>query len=151
MLQQGDKAPNFKGINQNGDAISLKDYKGKKLVIYFYPADDTPTCTKQACNLRDNYSQLLSAGISLIGISPDDEAKHKKFIAKYELPFPLLADKDAVIAQQFGVWGPKTFMGKNYIGLHRTTFLINEKGLIAHVISKPTTKAHAEEILAIGK
>jgi peroxiredoxin Q/BCP len=151
MLQQGDKAPNFKGINQNGDAISLKDYKGKKLVIYFYPADDTPTCTKQACNLRDNYSQLLSAGISLIGISPDDEAKHKKFIAKYELPFPLLADKDTVIAQQFGVWGPKTFMGKNYIGLHRTTFLINEKGLIAHVISKPTTKAHAEEILAIGK
>ena len=147
MLATGDKAPAFKANNQNGETIALKDLKGKKLVVYFYPADDTPTCTKQACNLRDNYAQLLKAGINLIGISPDDEKQHKKFENKYQLPFSLLADVDTKIAQAFGVWGPKKFMGRDYIGLHRTTFLIDETGKIVHVISKPVTKAHAEEIL----
>ncbi|TAD84440.1 MAG: thioredoxin-dependent thiol peroxidase [Bacteroidetes bacterium] len=127
MLTAGTKSPAFSGIDADGNKLGLKNFKGKRLAIYFYPADDTPTCTKQACNLRDHYDTLLAAGISILGISPDDTAKHKKFISKYALPFPLLADKDAEIAQQFGVWGPKTFMGKNYVGLHRTTFLIDEK------------------------
>jgi thioredoxin-dependent peroxiredoxin len=148
MILSGQKMPKFSGIDQNGIPINSGQLKGKKLAIYFYPADDTPTCTKQACNLRDHYELLVRAGITVIGISPDNVKKHKNFEQKYALPFSLIADSDTAIAQLFGVWGPKTFMGKNYIGLHRTTFLVSEKGIVEHVISKPITKAHAEEILA---
>ncbi|MDX1653538.1 MAG: thioredoxin-dependent thiol peroxidase [Brumimicrobium sp.] len=146
-LKKGDKAPNFKGKDQNGKEVSLNDFKGKKLVMYFYPKDMTPGCTAQACNLKENYDSLKKEGISILGVSADDEKKHQKFIEKYELPFPLLADTNKEIIQQFGVWGPKKFMGKEYDGIHRTTFLINEKGMIHEVIEKPKTKAHAEEIL----
>lgn len=147
-LKIGDKAPLFKGIDQNGKAISSADFKGKKWVIYFYPADDTPTCTTQACNLRDNYALLKKAGFSIVGISPDDVKKHKKFEQKYDLPFPLIADVDNAIALEFGVWDWKKFMGKEYIGMHRTTFLIDEKGRLMHIIAKPKSKMHASEILA---
>jgi thioredoxin-dependent peroxiredoxin len=148
-LKKGDKAPNFKGIDQNDKAVSSADFKGKKWVLYFYPADDTPTCTTQACNLRDNYSLLKKAGISIIGVSPDNVKSHKKFEKKYDLPFPLIADEDNAIALAFGVWDWKKFMGKEYIGMHRTTFLIDEKGKIMDVILKPKSKVHADEILAI--
>lgn len=146
-LKQGDKAPDFTVADQNGKKIKLNDFKGKKTVIYFYPKDMTPGCTNQACNLRDNYSALQKEGIQILGVSADDEARHKKFIDKYELPFPLLADTDKKMIKDFGVWGLKKFMGKEYDGIHRTTFLINEDGKIHDVIKKPKTKAHAEEIL----
>lgn len=146
-LKQGDKAPDFAVADQKGKKIKLNDFKGKKTVIYFYPKDMTPGCTNQACNLRDNYSELQKEGIQILGVSADDEARHKKFIDKYELPFPLLADTDKKMIKDFGVWGLKKFMGKEYDGIHRTTFLINEDGKIHDVIKKPKTKAHAEEIL----
>lgn len=146
-LKQGDKAPDFAVADQNGNKISLSDYSGKKLVVYFYPKDMTPGCTTQACNLRDNYSILQKEGIEILGVSADDEARHQKFIEKHELPFPLLADTDKKMIKDFGVWGLKKFMGKEYDGIHRTTFLINEEGKIHDVIKKPKTKAHAEEIL----
>jgi peroxiredoxin Q/BCP len=146
-LKQGDEAPDFAVADQNGNKISLSDYKGKKLVVYFYPKDMTPGCTAQACNLRDNYSVLQEEGVAILGVSADDEARHQKFIDKHELPFPLLADTDKKMIKDFGVWGLKKFMGKEYDGIHRTTFLINEDGKIHDVIKKPKTKAHAEEIL----
>lgn len=146
-LTNGDKAPSFKGMDQNGEAISSADFKGKKWIVYFYPADDTPTCTTQACNLRDNYGLLKKAGFSIVGVSPDDVKSHKKFEKKYNLPFPLIADVDNKIALAFGVWDWKKFMGKEYIGMHRTTFLIDEKGKIMDVIVKPKSKEHATEIL----
>jgi peroxiredoxin Q/BCP len=148
-LKQGDKAPNFSGKDQNGNAISSSQFAGKRYVVYFYPKDMTPGCTTQACNLRDNYDALNKAGISIIGVSADSEASHQKFITKYELPFPLIADEDLSVIKAFGVWGPKKFMGKNYDGIHRTTFLVNESGSIQAVISKPNTKSHAEEILEL--
>jgi len=148
-LKTGDRAPDFKGKDQNGNDIQLSDYKGKKLVIYFYPKDMTPGCTNQACNLRDNYALLQENGISILGVSADDEKKHQKFIEKYELPFPLLADTEKEVIRSFGIWGEKKFMGKVYDGIHRTTFLINEDGKIHAVIEKPKTKAHAEEILEL--
>lgn len=147
----GKKAPAFKGVDQNGNPISLKDFKGKKIVLYFYPQDDTPTCTTQACNLRDNYGALLANGMSVIGISPDPVKKHKKFEAKYDLPFPLVADEDHSIAEKFGVWGPKKFMGRDYIGIHRTTFLIDEKGKIKAIIDKVHSKNHSAEVLEAWK
>jgi thioredoxin-dependent peroxiredoxin len=147
-LTAGKKAPAFTGIDQNGEAIALKDYAGKNVIIYFYPKDDTPTCTAQACNLRDNYSNLLQDGFEIIGISPDPAKKHKKFEDKYELPFALVADEDHSIAEKYGVWGTKKFMGKVYDGIHRTTFLIDDKGKIKNIITKPDAKNHTDEILA---
>ncbi len=146
-LKKGDKAPDFSGKDQDGKLISLKDFKGKKLVIYFYPKDDTPGCTAQACNIRDNYAVLKKNGYAIIGISADDEKKHKKFIEKYNLPFQLIADIDKTIIRSYDVWGEKKFMGKIYEGIARSTFLIDEKGVIEKVISDVITKNHAEQIL----
>ena len=146
-LKEGDKAPDFQGIGQNEETISLSDYKGKKLILYFYPKDDTPGCTAEACNLRDNFSVLKKEGFELLGVSPDDPKKHKKFIDKYSLPFPLIADTEKEILNAYGVWGPKKFMGREYDGVHRTTFVIDEAGKIEKIIAKVNTKAHAEQIL----
>ena len=148
-LKAGDKAPAFAGIDQEGKGVALKDFKGKKLVLYFYPKDDTPGCTAQACSLRDDYTALKKKGVEILGVSADNEAKHQKFIDKYELPFRLLADTNHVVIKQYDVWGKKQFMGRVFDGLNRTTFLINEKGVIDHVIAQPDTKAHAEEIRKI--
>lgn len=150
-LQPGDKAPAFSGKDQNGNTIALKDFKGKKLVLYFYPHDNTPTCTVQACNVRDNYAALKKAGITIIGISTDDVTSHKKFETKHQLPFPLIADTDLKMVNAYGVWGPKKFMGRVFDGTHRTSFLIDEKGIIRHIISKPKAKMHAAEILDAWK
>ena len=147
QLTIGQKAPAFTGKDQNGKAISLKDYLGKKVVIYFYPQDDTPTCTVQACNLRDNYALLKKEGFTIIGISPDAEAKHKKFETKYDLPFTLIADDKLKIIEKYNVWGEKKLYGRAYMGLHRTTFLLDEKGIIKHLFLKPKSKQHAEEII----
>jgi len=147
ILEAGQKAPNFKARDQDGNMVSLADYKGKKLILYFYPHDDTPTCTVQACNLRDNYDLLQSKGFHIIGVSEDDMASHKKFGQKFDLPFPLLADTKQEILKKYGVWDWKTFMGNTYIGTHRTTFLIDEKGKIVKVIKRPQNKQHAEEIV----
>ena len=147
-LSEGDKAPAFKGKDQNGKSVSLADYKGKKVVLYFYPQDDTPTCTVQACNLRDNFDALKKQGFIVIGVSPDEEKKHKKFETKYHLPFTLIADPEHKIIESYGVWGQKQLYGKNYMGLHRTTFLINEKSIIKKIFLKPKSKQHTQEILA---
>jgi peroxiredoxin Q/BCP len=145
ILQEGTKAPVFEGVDQNGHPISLNDFKGKNIVLYFYPHDGTPGCTAQACNLRDNYSLLKD--FQIIGISTDTVKSHKKFESKYQLPFPLIADEDNRIAALYGVWGLKKFMGKEYTGIHRTTFLIDKSGTIRGIITKPNTKNHAEEVL----
>jgi peroxiredoxin Q/BCP len=150
-LTQGSKAPAFTGNDQNGKTISLKDFLGKKVVLYFYPQDDTPTCTLQACNLRDNYALLKKEGFTIIGISPDAEAKHKKFETKYNLPFTLIADDKLKIIEKYGVWGEKQLYGRTYMGLHRTTFVIDEKGIIKHIFLKPKSKQHAEEIIQAWK
>jgi peroxiredoxin Q/BCP len=150
-LTQGSKAPAFTGNDQNGKPISLKDFLGKKVVLYFYPQDDTPTCTLQACNLRDNYALLKKEGFTIIGISPDAEAKHKKFETKYNLPFTLIADDKLKIIEKYGVWGEKQLYGRTYMGLHRTTFVIDEKGIIKHIFLKPKSKQHAEEIVLAWK
>lgn len=147
-LSEGQKAPAFKGKDQNGKSVSLSQFKGKKLVIYFYPEDDTPTCTTQACNLRDNYGLLKNAGYEIVGISPDEVKKHKKFEDKYDLPFTLIADPEHAIIDAFGVWGEKQLYGRKYMGLHRTTFVLDEKGIIRKIFLKPRSKQHAEEILA---
>ena len=146
-LQAGDKAPAFSGKDQDGNKISLADYKGKTVVLYFYPEDDTPTCTVQACNLRDNFSLLKKAGITILGVSPDDIKKHKKFEEKFSLPFPLVADPDHKVIDKYGVWGEKKLYGRTYDGLHRTTFLIDGKGIIRKVFLKPRSKQHAEDIM----
>ena len=150
-LKAGDKAPNFKGINEQGNTLSLSDYKGQKLVLYFYPKDDTPGCTAEACNLRDNYQLLLKNGYAVLGVSADSPAKHLKFIAKYDLPFSLLADQDHSVLNAYGVWGPKKFMGREYDGIHRTTFVIDEKGIIEEVIQKVKTKDHASQIIRLNE
>ncbi|MDX1683641.1 MAG: thioredoxin-dependent thiol peroxidase [Saprospiraceae bacterium] len=146
-LKEGDKAPHFEGTIQSGKKVSLDDYKGKKLVLFFYPKDNTPTCTTEACNLRDNYSRLKKAGYEILGISPDSEKKHQNFIEKYDLPFDLLADTDQDMLNAYGVWGEKKFMGRTYDGVHRTTFVIDENGVIEDVIKKVKAKAHAGQIL----
>jgi peroxiredoxin Q/BCP len=150
-LKVGDNAPDFTATDQNGKTICLNDFKGKKLVIYFYPKDNTPGCTVQACNLRDNYKVLTDNGIQILGVSADSSASHQKFIDKFTLPFPLIADEDKKVIETFGVWGPKKFMGKEYDGIHRTTFLMNEAQQIVGIIEKPKTKEHSEEILEIFK
>ncbi|MBT6439203.1 MAG: thioredoxin-dependent thiol peroxidase [Flavobacteriales bacterium] len=147
-LKEGDKAPNFNGVDENGNKLSLADYSGKKLILYFYPKDLTPGCTVESCNLRDNYNNLLKTGFDVVGVSADDEKKHLKFIDKHDLPFHLLADVDKKVINDYGVWGPKKFMGKVYEGIHRTTFIINESGMIEKVIKKVKTKEHTEQILA---
>ncbi|TVR39770.1 MAG: thioredoxin-dependent thiol peroxidase [Bacteroidia bacterium] len=146
-LKPGDKAPEFKGIDQDGNPISLNDFKGKKLVLYFYPKDSTPGCTSQACNLRDNYDLLLEKGYKVVGVSADSEKSHKKFIEKHSLPFPLIADTEKEILKAFDVWGPKKFMGREFLGIHRTTFVIDEEGKIEEVIEKVKTKDHTSQII----
>ncbi len=147
MLKPGDKAPDFSAPNENGEILTLQQFKGKKLVLYFYPKDDTPGCTAEACSLRDHYSRFLKKGYAILGVSPDSEIKHQKFIEKYNLPFSLLADPEANILKAYGVWGLKKFMGKEYMGVLRTTFIIDEKGHIERVIDKVDTKEHADQIL----
>lgn len=148
-LNIGDKAPAFSLKNQDGKKVSLKDFKGQKLVIFFYPKDMTPTCTVEACNLRDNYSALQKKGIQVIGVSPDDEKSHIKFIDKHELPYTLLADPEQVMLNAYGVWGEKSMYGRKYMGVLRTTFLINEDGKIHDIISKVEAKNHAAQILKL--
>lgn len=146
-LKAGDKVPEFSSKDQDGNAISLSDYKGKKLVVFFYPRANTPGCTAEACNLRDNYAELQAQGYELLGVSEDSEKKQSNFRNKYDFPFPLLADEDHTVIETFGVWGPKKFMGKEYDGLHRMTFLINGDGVVERVIEKVKTKDHAAQIL----
>ncbi|VXB98455.1 putative peroxiredoxin bcp [Flavobacterium sp. 9AF] len=146
-LKKGDKAPDFSGIDQDGKKHSLKDYEGKKLVVFFYPKASTPGCTAEACDLRDNFERFVSKNYAILGVSADSAKAQTKFIEKNELPFPLLADENKTVIQAFGVWGPKKFMGKEYDGIHRTTFIINEKGIIEDVIEKVKTKDHSAQIL----
>ena len=146
-LKAGDKAPNFSGLDQNGTSHKLADYKGKKLVVFFYPKASTPGCTAEACDLRDNFARFQANNYALLGVSADSAKAQSKFIEKYDLPFPLLADEDKSVIQAFGVWGPKKFMGREYDGIHRTTFVIDESGIIEEVISDVKTKAHAAQIL----
>lgn len=146
-LKEGDKAPNFKAINEKGELVSLSDFKGKKLVLYFYPKDDTPGCTAEACDLRDNYQSFLAKGYEVLGVSPDSVTKHQKFIKKHELPFSLLADEDNAVANAYGTWGEKSMYGKKYMGILRTTFVINEKGKIEKVIEKVDTKNHTAQLI----
>jgi thioredoxin-dependent peroxiredoxin len=151
MLKEGDKAPAFSGKDQDGNTVSLSGLKGKKVVLYFYPEDDTPTCTIQACNLRDNYSLLKNEGFEVIGISPDDTKSHKKFEQKFSLPYRLVADPTHKILEKYGVWGPKQMFGNHYMGVYRTTFVLDEKGVIRKIFLRPKNKAHAEEIVKAWK
>ncbi|WP_149240215.1 thioredoxin-dependent thiol peroxidase [Dyadobacter sp. 32] len=146
-LKAGDIAPDFLSKDQNGTEVRLSDFKGKKVILYFYPQDNTPTCTKEACNLRDNYDTLLAKGYVVLGVSPDSEKSHQKFISKHNLPFPLLADTERQIVDSYGVWGEKTTFGKTYMGILRTTFVISEDGLIQEVISKVDSANHTDQIL----
>jgi len=146
-LNEGDKAPDFKAKDQNGKTVSLKDFKGKKLVIYFYPQDDTPVCTVQACNYRDNFSLLKKQGYEVIGVSPQSVESHKMFAQKFKLPFSLLADEDMKMINAYGVWGPKTLYGRTYDGLHRETFVVNEKGIIEKIIRRSLSKIAAQQVL----
>mgnify|MGYP000034032552 CR=1 FL=1 len=148
-LNIGSTLPSFTGIDQNGNEINAKDFIGKCLVVYFYPKDNTPGCTAQACSIRDDYSNLLANNIAVIGVSADSVASHKKFTDKFQLPFPLIADTEKTILNLFGVWGEKKFMGRTFDGIHRTTFLFDASGTLISVIEKPNTKNHAQEILAI--
>lgn len=147
-LLEGKKAPSFSAKDQDGATIKLSDFKGKKLALYFYPKDDTSTCTVQACNLRDGFKMLAKKGIEVIGVSPDDEKSHTKFITKHKLPFRIIADTDKKLIEKFGVWGEKQLYGNKYMGVFRTTFLIDEKGTIVKIIAKPKVKEHSKEIAA---
>jgi len=147
MIQVGAQVPDFTVSDHNGNSISLSDYKGQKVAVFFYPKASTPGCTAEACDLRDHHSALKAAGYVILVVSADTVAAQEKFATKYELPFPLLADVDKTVINIFGVWGPKKFMGKEYEGIHRTTFLLDEQGVVAHVIDKVKTKEHAAQIL----
>lgn len=147
MVKEGATAPAFKTTDTNGESVSLKDFRGQKVVLYFYPKDDTPGCTKEACSFRDGFSKFKKRGINILGVSPDSEKSHQKFTAKYKLPFTLLADTDHSIADAYGVYGEKKFMGRTYMGIHRTTFLIDEKGKIKKVFEKVKPDDHADEVL----
>jgi peroxiredoxin Q/BCP len=146
-LRAGDKVPDFKSRDQDGNVVSLSDYSGKKLIVFFYPRANTPGCTAEACNLRDHYKALKEAGYSLLGVSADSEKKQANFRNKYNFPFPLLADEDRTVIETFGVWGPKKFMGKEFDGIHRKTFIIDGSGIVERVIDKVKTKDHAAQIL----
>lgn len=148
MIKIGDQAPDFSGDIQNGGRIDSVNYRGKKVILFFYPKDNTPGCTAEACNLRDNISLLKEKGFEVVGVSADTVTKHDNFVKKYELPFPLVADVDKKIINAYNVWGPKKFMGKEYEGIHRKTFVIDENGKIENIFEKVKTKAHAEQILA---
>ncbi len=145
-LNQGDKAPEFTGINQDGKKVSLSDYKGKKVILYFYPKDNTPGCTAESCNLNDNYADLTSKGFEIIGVSPDSEASHLKFIAKYNLSFNLIADTEKEILEMYNAWGLKKMYGREYMGVIRTTYIIDENGVIEKIIKKVKTKDHTNQI-----
>jgi len=147
-LNEGDLAPDFTGVDQQGRTVKLSDYRGKKVVLYFYPKDNTPGCTAQACSLRDHYAELKQMGLEVIGVSTDSVASHQKFEQKYQLPFTLIADTDKQIVQAYGVYAPKKFMGKSFLGTVRTTFIINEQGVIKKIIRKPNTARHAQEVMA---
>ena len=147
MLKIGDKVPDFKGIDQDGNEVSCQDFAGKKLVVFFYPKASTPGCTAEACDLRDNENALKAQGYHLVGISADSVKRQKNFAEKNNLLFPLLADENHEVLNAFGVWGPKKFMGREFDGIHRTTFIIDEKGVITDVIEKVKTKEHAKQIL----
>ncbi|MCX6243920.1 MAG: thioredoxin-dependent thiol peroxidase [Bacteroidetes bacterium] len=147
-LKVGDRAPAFESVDQDGHPVALKDFMGKKLILYFYPKDDTPGCTAEACNLRDNYELLLKKGYKILGVSADSDISHKKFISKYVLPFPLIPDKAKNILKAYGAWGMKKLYGKEYEGIIRTTYVISEKGIIEKVFTKVDTKNHTEQILA---
>lgn len=142
-------APDFVAKDQNGNTVSLSDFKGKNLILYFYPQDDTPTCTKEACNFRDNYQSLLSKGFAVVGVSFDNEKSHKKFIKKYDLPFPLLADPDKKLIEDYDVWGEKTLFGRNYMGTRRTTFVIGKDGKILKVIEKVDSQNASQQVLDV--
>ena len=146
-IQMGQATPDFSANNQNGKTLTLGDFKGKKLVLYFYPKDDTPGCTAEACSLRDHYQTFLAQGYAILGVSPDNESTHQKFIAKFELPFDLLADTDHAVAEAYGVWVEKSMYGRKYMGIARTTFVIDEQGMIAEVIEKVNTKEHGPQLL----
>ncbi|WOD43393.1 thioredoxin-dependent thiol peroxidase [Hwangdonia lutea] len=146
-LKQGDAVPNFSAKDEQGNTVSLNDYKGKKLIVFFYPRANTPGCTAEACNLRDNYEVLKEKGYELLGVSADSARKQSNFKKKYDFPFPLLADEDKTVINAFGVWGPKKFMGREFDGIHRKTFIVNEKGIVERVIDKVKTKDHAAQIL----
>jgi thioredoxin-dependent peroxiredoxin len=146
-LKIGDKAPNFSGLDQDGNKHELSDYNGKKLVVFFYPKASTPGCTAEACDLRDNFERFKANNYELLGVSADNAKRQANFIDKNKLPFPLLADEDKSVIEAFGVWGPKKFMGKEYDGIHRTTFVISENGIIENIIEKVKTKEHANQIL----
>lgn len=146
-LQIGSPAPDFSANNQKGETLSIGHFTGKKLVLYFYPKDDTPGCTAEACSLRDNYQDLIAKGYSILGVSPDTETKHQKFIDKYNLPFDLLADTDNAVALAYGVWVEKSMYGRKYMGIARTTFVIDEQGNLAEIIEKVDTKNHATQII----
>lgn len=146
-LKAGDKAPEIHGTDENGNALSLANFAGKKLILYFYPKDNTPTCTTESCNLRDNFPDLTKQGYQVLGVSPDSAKKHQNFINKFELPFPLLVDDDMKTIRAYGVWGMKKTFGKEYEGLIRTTFVIDEKGVIEQVFTKVESKRHTEQIL----
>jgi peroxiredoxin Q/BCP len=151
MLKIGDKAPSFSGQSQGGVFVNSEDYIGKKVILFFYPKDNTPGCTAEACDLRDNITLLQKEGFEVVGVSADSVEKHSKFAEKFSLPFPLIADVDKTVINAFGVWGPKKFMGKEYDGINRKTFIIDEKGNVEKIIEKVKTKAHAEQILATYK
>lgn len=146
-LKIGDKVPSFSATDQDSNTINLSDYSGKKLIVFFYPAANTPGCTAEACNLRDNYKELQAEGYELLGVSADTQKKQSNFKNKYQFPFPLLADEDHTVINAFGVWGPKKFMGREYDGIHRKTFVINGKGEVTNVIEKVKTKDHAAQLL----
>ncbi len=146
-LEKGDKVPSFTTTDQDGNTVKLSDYKGKKLIVFFYPKASTPGCTAEACNLRDNYKELQDQGYHLLGVSADSEKRQKNFATKYDFPFPLLADEDKEVINAFGVWGPKKFMGKEYDGIHRMTFKVDEEGVVTEVINKVKTKDHAAQLL----
>lgn len=147
MLNIGEKAPSFSGVDQNNNTLEISQFKGSKIVLYFYPKDSTPGCTAEACNLRDNYELLQKQGYKIIGVSPDNVKSHEKFATKYELPFPLIADTDKKIVTDYQVWGEKKFMGRTYMGVFRTTFIINEQGIIEDILTQVDTKNHTEQII----